>query len=291
MTSIVTRREVLGGAAAAAGLCMTPMLRRLLAAETKPDFKIGACDWSLRCRQNPDAFGVAKNIGLDGVEVSFDGGDQFDLRQQKVRQQFLETSKTLGVEIASLAMGVLNGVPYSSDPQAEKWVEECVDVMASMNVKVVLLAFFGKGNLKGKAELQDSVIRRLKKVAPKAEKAGVVLGLETTLDVDEHLRILDGVGSAAVQVYYDVANMTYAGYDVPKEIRRLGSERLCQIHMKERGCLLGQGKVDFPKIQEAVSEIGYRGWFILEGATVKDRSLEDCYVANRAFLRKTFSDG
>ncbi|HUT12933.1 MAG TPA: sugar phosphate isomerase/epimerase family protein, partial [Thermoguttaceae bacterium] len=266
MTTRISRREMLAGTAAA-GFCLSPMVRSLLAAEEKHVFKIGACDWSLGRHQNPEALDVAKEIGLDGVEVSFDGGDQFDLRDQQVRSLYRKKAEQSGLEIPSLAMGVLNRVPYATEPQTEQWVEDCVEVMAAMGVKAVLLAFFGKGNLKGRQDLQDEVIRRLKKVAPKAEKAGVILGVESTLDVDEHLRILDGVGSPAVQVYYDVANMTNGGYDVPAEIRRLGAQRICQIHMKENGCLLGKGKVDFPKIKEAVDEIGYRGWFILEGAT------------------------
>ena len=36
-------------------------------------YKIGACDWSIGKRQQIDAFEVAKEIGLDGIEVSFDG--------------------------------------------------------------------------------------------------------------------------------------------------------------------------------------------------------------------------
>jgi len=279
------------GAAAAASMCLSPAIRSLLADGSSRAFKIGACDWSLRARQNPAALEVAKTIGLDGVEVSFDGEDQFDLRDAQVRRQYQEVSKRLGIAIPSLAMGVLNRVPYATEPEAERWVAECVDVMAAMNVKVVLLAFFGKGNIIDNQELQGNVIRRLKKVAPKAEKAGVVLGLETRLDADAHLRILDAVGSPAVQVYYDVANMTNGGYDVPAELRRLGRDRICQIHMKENGCLLGDGKVDFPGIKQAIDAIDYRGWLILEGATVADRSLEDCYKANRKFLDGTFSRG
>ncbi len=290
MTKHLTRREMLG-AAAAAGLCLSPAIRSLLADGSRRAFKIGACDWSLRVRQDPVALEVARKIGLDGVEVSFDGGDQFDLRDEKVQQQYRQASRKSGIAIPSLAMGVLNRVPYATDQAAERWVGECVDVMAAMDVKIVLLAFFGKGDIKDNRQLQDSVIRRLKKVAPKAEKAGVVLGLETWLDADTHLRILDAVASPAVKVYYDVANMTKQGYDVPAEIRRLGRERICQIHMKESGCLLGDGPVDFPKIKQAIDEIDYRGWFILEGATVADRSLEECYKANRKFLDDMFSAG
>ena len=292
MSERLTRRELLGGTAAgaaAAGLCLSPMVRQLLAEEPKPPMKIGACDWSLGCRQNPKVFELAKAIGLHGVEVSFDGGEKFNLRDAEVRKRYRELSEASGVEISSLAMGVLNGVPYSTSPEAERWVRESVDVLAKMDVKIVLMAFFGRGNIKGKRDLQDAVIGRLKKVAPKAEEAGVVLGIESMLDADDHLRILEGVDSPAVKVYYDVANMTYAGYDVPKEIRRLGRERICQIHMKENGHLLGRGKVDFSAIKEAINDIGYDGWLIIESATEKGRGIEACYVENRKFLERLFA--
>ena len=287
MTSRRVNRRQAVAAAAAASLSFAPALRAL-AADRKRLFKIGACDWSLRHRQELAALEAAKEIGLDGVEVTFgEPGGEYDLRKPEVRRQYLETSKRLGVRIASLAMGVLNRRPYASDPEAEQWVAECVEVMPKLNQRVVLLAFFGKGDVKDKPEAQKEVIRRLKKVAPRAEKAGVVLGFESTLNADEHLRILDAVGSPAVQVYYDVANMHYNGYDIYKEIRQIGRERICQIHAKEQK-LLGQGPIDFLKVKEALDEIGWTGWLVIEGATVQGKSLVECYQLNQKYLRSIF---
>jgi len=51
-----------------------------------------------------------------------------------------------------------------------------------------------------------------------------------------------------VKIYYDVANSTQRGYDVPREIRWLGKQQqICEFHMKENGALLGHGKVDFKR--------------------------------------------
>ncbi|RMG00619.1 MAG: sugar phosphate isomerase/epimerase [Planctomycetota bacterium] len=287
MAHTMNRRELLA-AGAAAGLAASP-LARLFAADEKRLYKIGACDWSIGKRQNIEAFDVAKAIGLDGVQVSFsEPGKPFDLRDKAVRDQYLAKSKETGVEIASLAMGVLNSVPFATEPQTEKWVEECIEVMAAMGQKIVLLAFFGKGDIRGKPDRQEAVIAKLKRLAPKAEKAGVILGVESTLNVDDHLKILNGVDSPAVQVYYDVANMHYNGYDIFAELRTLGADRICQIHCKERGCLLGKGPIDFKKVRDVLAEIGYYDWLIIEGATEKGRSMEECYVDNQKFLRSLF---
>jgi len=283
----ITRREAIF-AATGVGLSLSPALRAL-AADEKRLFKIGACDWSIGKAGQPGALELAKQIGLDGVEVSFGApGGEHDLRNEEVRRAYIEAARKHGVEIASLAMGMLNQVPYSSDPNAEQWVRECVEVMPKLKQKVVLVAFFGAGDIKGKPDLQEEVIRRLKRVAPAAEEAGVVLGVESWLDAADHLRILDAVGSPAVQVYYDVANMENQGYDLYQEIRRLGRDRICQIHCKENGFLLGKGHVDFVKVKEALDEIGWTGWLIVEGAVGPGMKMFDSYVLNQKYLRSIF---
>lgn len=283
----ITRREALA-AAAGTGLILSPTLKAL-AGEPKRLFQIAACDWSIGGRGKIEAVETAQQIGLDGVQVSFGPpGEEVDLRKEEVRQAYLEAAEKHGVEIASLAMGMLNSVPYASDPNAERWVRECVDVMPKLNQKLVLLAFFSKGDIKGKPDLQAEVIRRLKRVAPAAEKAGVVLGIESWLDADDHLRILDAVGSPAVQVYYDVANMENQGYDVYQGIRRLGRDRICEVHCKENGFLLGKGRVDFVKVREALDDIGWSGWLVIEGAVGPGMKMFDSYVLNQKYLRSVF---
>ena len=273
----------------AASLALFSQLTPLRAALAKRRFKIGACDWSIGQMANPKAFEVAKQIGLDGVQVSLGtAGDNMKLRQAEVRQQFKEAAQQAGQEIASLAIGELNGIPYKSDPRTEAWVSDCVDVMQALGVKVVLLAFFGNGDLVGDAKGTDEVVRRLKKVAPKAEKAGVFLGLESWLSAEDTMRIMDKVGSPAVKMYYDVCNSTDRGYDIVKEIRWLGQKNICEFHLKENGFLLGKGKVNLEKVRDAINDIGYEGWMQIEGAVPPKGDLMQSYVANQKYVRELF---
>jgi sugar phosphate isomerase/epimerase len=167
-------------------------------------------------------------------------------------------------------------------------VLDCIDTMQKMNQKVVLIAFFGKGDINDKPDLQAKVIEKFKRAAPLAEKAGVILGIESWMNAADHLRMIDAIGSPAVQVWYDVANSEKMGYDIYKEIRQIGRERICQFHMKENGSLLGQGRIDFKKVKESIDAIGWGGWLIIEGATVKEKSLEECYDHNQKYLRSIF---
>ena len=282
----LTRRELLIGAA---GTLLTPAAKSVLAQEKKPRFKIGACDWSIGQRQKFEALDLAKKIGLDGVQVSFDDiGVPTDLRSAEARKEYQERARKLGIEIASLAMGTLNEHPYASEDRTEQWVLDCIDTMGKMKQKVVLIAFFGKGDINGKPDLQAKVIEKFKRAAPLAEKAGVILGIESWMNAADHLRMIDAIGSPAVQVWYDVANSEKMGYDIYKEIRQIGRERICQFHMKENGFLLGQGRIDFKKVRESIDAIDWGGWLIIEGATVKEKSLEECYRHNLDYLRSIF---
>ncbi|MBI5799153.1 MAG: sugar phosphate isomerase/epimerase [Verrucomicrobia bacterium] len=287
----ISRRLAISHTArATAAVCLAPSLAPLFAAPDKRRFKIGACDWSLGKQNDPGALDVAKIIGLDGVQVSLGTvANDLHLRHADVQQQYRDATKKSGVEVASLAIGEMNSVPYKSDPRTIQWVSDCVDVMRAMGTRVVLLAFFGKGDLKGDKPGTDEVVRRLRDVAPKAEKAGVILGIESWLNAEEHVDILHRVGSPAVKVYYDVANSEKMGYEIYREIRWLGKQGLiCEFHMKENGALLGAGRVDFKKVREAIDDIGYSGWMQIEGAMPAGGKIEESYIQNRQFLRGIF---
>lgn len=284
-----SRREMLRRAGlVAGGLALAANVSPLLAATSNSRFKIGACDWSIGKLSDPSAFALAKEIGLDGVQVSLGTvANDMHLRRADVQQQFKEAAKANDVKIASLAIGELNNVPYKSDPRTIEWVSDSIDVCKALGVRVVLLAFFGKGDLRDDKPGVEEVVRRLKAVAPKAEKAGVILGIESWLSADAHVEILDRVGSEAVQVYYDVCNSNDRGYDIYKEIRQLG-KRICEFHAKENGSLLGQGKVDFQRVRAAMDDIGYSGWIQIEGAIPSGKAVLESYQANQKFLRGIF---
>jgi len=285
MSRAVGRRELIGRAAAAAGAVLAGGPLAPLLAGAGRRFLVGACDWSIGRAGDPGVFETARQIGLDGVQVSLGSAkDDMRLRRAEAQEECRAAARRAGVAVASLAIGELNDVPYKSDPRTVAWVDGSVDACRALGARTVLLAFFGNGDLRGDAAGVEEVVRRLRVTAPKAEKAGVTLGVESWLSADEHLAILDRVGSPAVQVYYDVCNANERGYDVPAEIRRLRG-RICEFHAKENGALLGRGRVDFARVREAMDAIGYRGWVQIEGSVPEGASVLDSYRANCRFLR------
>ena len=136
--------------------------------------------------------------------------------------------------------------------------------------KVILVAFFGKGDLR---ELPMAKSSRPKSMSwsnacarplPVPEMPGSCWRSKNYLDAAQNLEILRRVGSDADQVYYDVYNTGITrGYDVPGEIRLLKG-RIAQFHFKNGPQFLGQGKLQLEPILAAMKEVGYQGWIVLE---------------------------
>jgi len=288
----LTRREFIENAAlAAAGMLLVAKAGRGDAAASRfgDPVRIAMCDWNLGKTGQAAAMELAHTVGLDGVEVSilFPGPGQH-LRDPKMQREYQAAAKRFGVAIPSVALGILNEVPLASEPKAAIWLGDAIEVAHSLGAKVMLLAFFGRGELKMADQRQiERVVDVLRETAPRAEKAGVILGLENTLSAEENILILQRVGSGAVQVYYDLKNSADNGRDVPKEIRMLG-EHICQVHVKNGDRLLSQPtNVDFPACARVLREIGYKGWYVLETSSPKE--LISDTRANIAYLRKTFA--
>jgi len=266
--------------------------RSALSEEAKmPRLRLSACDWSLGAG-GPDGLEVAKRCTLDGLEVSPGGAaDRLQIADPKYREQLKAKAKETGVAVSSVALGMLNNCPLATDPRGPAWLEQAIEATADLGARNILLAFFGAGDLRrDKEELKtdavDAVVQRLRDAAPKAEKAGVVLGLENYLTARQNLAILDRVGSAAVQVYYDARNSVDVGHDAPAEIRELKG-RLCQIHFKDGDRFLGEGKVNWEAVRDALNDIGYSGWLVLETSNPSGNRDAD-FRRNAAFLRKLF---
>ena len=283
-----TRREFLSIAAGslllskATSLFGSENLARILSLSS---CKIGICDWDIRAAGSPECFAVAKELGFDGVQVSYETNGPNALADKANRPKFVTAAKASGVGIASLCMGLLNSYPLATTPEAENWVENCLDAMADMNVDQVLLAFFGNGDMHQMKEQQPLVINKLKRLAPIAEKKNKTLAIESYLTADDYLRLLDSIGSDAVKVYYDVRNSHNKGYDIFHEMALLGKKKLIsQVHLKEDHTRLGEGDINFPKVIETLDKIDYNGWLIVESASTGDWKASQ--TANARFVKK-----
>jgi sugar phosphate isomerase/epimerase len=262
-----------------------------------PRYKIALCDWMILKRQKLGAFQLTKDIGADGVEVdmgSLGTNDTFvsTLTNAANCQQFLEKARELNLEIPSLAMSGFYAQSFAERPTVPRMVQDCIDTMVAMKVKIAFLPLGVRGDLVKHPELRPAIVARLKAIAPLAEMAGVILGLETSLPAEEEIKLLDEISSPAVKCYFNFANALSAGRNVPDELRIIGKDRLCQIHASnEDGVWLqNDPKVDMLKVKQALDEMGWSGWLVIERSRDANdaRNVKKNFGANTAYLKSVF---
>lgn len=149
-------------------------------------------------------------------------------------------------------------MPYKSELRTEEWVWDSVDTAKNLNVPLALLAFY-KNDLRNDAAGKKEVISRLKKGAVHAEKNGIILGIESYLNAEAHMDIIDKVGSKNIKVYYDFRNTADAVFNILKEFKKLYKHMVGELHMKENGFLLVKGTIGGLAVGSAVYETGYYG--------------------------------
>jgi sugar phosphate isomerase/epimerase len=272
---------------------------------------IGMCDWNLGPMCDPEQIPLAREAHLAGIQVSLGKDpDDLTLRDPAVRRRYLELGRQHDVSFHSVAIGLLNGTPLATDPRGAVWVIDAIETAAVLGSSNVLLAFFSRGDLRfrdddgefvnqsegtfASYQLDEdkvtSVVNTLKQIMPRAQAAGVIVGLENTITARQSVEIIDRVGSEWLRVYYDVGNSTGNGYDVPGEIRMLENDMICEVHLKDwQTPILGSedSQVDMAAAAAALRDIGYNKWLVLETSGREDNFLEDTR-ANVEFVNATF---
>jgi len=271
------------------------------AATTSPSaqrYKIAVCDWMILKRQKLGAFQLTKDIGADGVEVdmgSLGTNDTFQsviTTNAEVRQQFLDTAKKLGLEISSIAMSGFYAQSFAERPTVPRMTQDCIDTMKAMNVKVAFLPLGVRSDLVKHPELRPKVVAQLKVIGAQAEKAGVIIGIETELDADAQIKLLDDVGSPAIKIYYNFSNAIQNNHDLIGELEKLGKDRICQIHCTDQDgvWLQDDPKINMPKVKEALDKMGWSGWLVIERSrkASDSRNVKGNFGANTRYLKSVF---
>ena len=302
---VLNRRELLSLTAAAAVSQLIWPSRSLLTyaadatttqASVGPRYKVAASDWMMLKRQRPGALPLAKDCGLDGVEVDMGPlGRRPDienqLRDETFRSNYLEQAKALGLEISSLALSAFYGQPIADHPKAEKFCTDWIDLMPTMGTHVGFVpVIFAKEDDPSAAV--GKVAALFKRVAPKAERARVILGLNTPLDAEANERLLDAIGSPAVRIAYNCGEAIDAKRDVYAELQRLGKDRIAQIipTLSDGVWLENDPRLDLPRLKQLLDEMGWSGWLVLQRSrdAAKARDVRYNFGANAKYVKSIF---
>jgi len=294
----MTRRDFVARALAAAAI---PAIARAQAAATPTKetanpvpVRVGMTDWNLGQRGDITKIALAREIGLDGIQVSVQyptDGKTPTLRDTRTQAAFKRAALDNGIQICSLAIGNpgKSRLPMHTNPAFAILLVEAVEIAHNLGTNNILLPILGDSHIDMTSQAQvDGFVVMMKEVARYAEKYGVVVGLEDWISAEDNIRLLDAIGSDYVAVYYDAHNIVPRVKDIYAEPKLLG-RRIHQIHVKNADMLLSTpgGRVDWPRMAQEFHDIGYRGWYVLEtGSPSKDLVADT--RANIDYVKKTF---
>ena len=256
--------------------------------------RVGMTDWNLGQRGDISKITLAREIGLDGIQVSVQyptDGKTPTVRDPKTQAAFKRAALENGIQICSLAIGSpgRSRLPLHTNPAAGILLVEAVEVAHNLGTNNILLPILGNSHIDMTNQAQvDTFIAMMKEVARYAERYDVVVGLEDWISAEDNIKLLDAIGSDYVAVYYDAHNIVSRVKDIYAEPKMLG-KRINQIHVKNADGLMSTpgGKMDWPRMSKEFYDIGYRGWYVLETGAPSNDIVADTR-ANIEYVKKTF---
>lgn len=260
-------------------------------------YKIAACDWMILKRQKLGAFKLVSELGGDGVEMDMGGlgkRDTFDnkLHQPHFQKLFREEAAKYKLEVPSVAMSAFYAQSFAKRENYKELVEDCLHTMKIMGAKVAFLPLGVQGDLTHNPELRSVLVERLHIVGKMAEEAGVVIGIETSLDAKGEVKLLKEIDSPGIRIYFNFQNPLVAGRDLYKELRILGKDRICQIHCTDTDEVLlpDNTRLDMLKVKKTLDKMGWSGWLVVERSRDKNdpRNVRRNFGTNIKYLKEIF---
>ncbi len=221
-----------------------------------------------------DKFKLVKDLGFHGIEL--DSPNDLD------EKEILEARDKTGLEIP----GVVNSVHWKSpmsDPDP-KVRATCTESMKSAleatkrygGTTVLLVPAVVNENV-GYDEAYERSQTEIRKILPLAEKTGIKIAIENVwnnflISPLEAARYIDEFDSPMIGWYFDVGNIVRYGW--PEQWVKILGERIIKIDIKDYSrkkqtdegiwegfkVKLGEGSVDWSKVNAALKAVGYQGW-------------------------------
>lgn len=263
-------------------------------------YQVGVCDWMVLKRQKLGEFQLAKELACDGVEMDMGGlgkREMFDnkMRDAKTAAFFKHTADSLGIRIGAIAMSGFYGQDLTLRDNFLALMEDCFETMKRMgDVKVAFLPLGGCGNdwTTDKTKRKE-IVKRLRAIGESAKTHGVVVGIDTPLDATDNLKLLKEIKSDGIAIFYKWQTIIENGWDIVKDMKKLGTKNICAIHASNTDslCLRNDPAINLPLIKKTLDEMGWKGWLFVERSRdVKMvHNVKMNYGNNVMYLKETFN--
>jgi len=234
-------------------------------------------------------FQLIKDLGFHGVEL--DSPTDLDI------DEVMSAMKATGVEVPGLVNSLHWSKPLSDpDPAIRK---QCTDSMIESlalckelgGTTVLLVPAVVKEHISYDDAWERSTAE-IRKILPTAESTGIKIALENVwnnflLSPLEAVRFIDQFESDAIGWYMDIGNIIRYGW--PEQWIKILGSRIVKVDIKDYSTKLaneegvwegfksklGEGSVNWARVNQALSEVGYSGWGSAEVSGGDKIRLED----------------
>ena len=237
-----------------------------------------------------DEFLIASKVGFDMIELIFDGQNNplFKTGQAKM---VVDLVSEHNLEISSVSTDFSMYHPLFGDDGDESLITICklIDICGKVGIDRVGLSFEDNSALLSKKDVKEAIINT-KKCCDIASRFDMVITIETSLHPNNIIEFIDLVDYDNLKVNFDLGNSVSCGEDPALSILHL-NKYIGGVHIKDRTHLfgttvpLGEGDVNFLNCFKSISEIGFKGPLVIQGA----RGYDDVNTAKRymEFVKKT----
>jgi len=235
-----------------------------------------------------EAIDQSVKAGYDGVEFVLSETGQLNMKTSDA--EILALHKMVyenGMEVSSVGawnlweFNLVNDDPKISD-YAKDIIKKQIDIAQACGADTILCipGWVGTPFAPGIVSYDVAYERAqkiLSELAAYAEAAQVCIGIENVgngflLSPLETRRFIDEIDSDFVGMYFDLGNILYsAGY--PDQWIRILGHRIKKIHFDDFRCDVGgmggfvdifEGDVDYEAVMQAIHDVGYDDWAIVE---------------------------
>ncbi|MFQ6094572.1 MAG: sugar phosphate isomerase/epimerase family protein [Candidatus Bathyarchaeia archaeon] len=226
---------------------------------------------------HPEIIGKAATLGYEGIELNFKEWPS-ELNLDEIE----ESMNRFDVKIAAIGtrhMYVTHGL-YLSSPhkdvrkRALAYITECMKISRRLGCSIVQAgwAFQGSRLEAPFPAAWRQAVESLKEVGRRALDCGLLFVIEFACKqnaelvntMDDALLMLDEVGCENVLVMADIFHI-YMEKGPLRETILKGGKRLGYVHLADSDRLTpGRGRIDFQELINALKEINYKGYMIME---------------------------
>lgn len=231
-----------------------------------------------------EEFSQAEEYNFHLIEWTLDHTDLYlnPLLSKEGRSEIKELCYKHNLKIPSLTGDCFMQAPFwKSSKKNRVFLEEeflnVSDACKDLGISFIVVPLVDNGSLNNKTQ-EDYLVAFLMDHLEKFKLNNQKIVFESDFNPHRLHAFIQRLDSESFGINYDIGNSASLGYNVDDEFKAYGNSIL-NVHVKDRKYRgttvpLGEGNANFNKVFEKLSEISYKGNFILQTA----RAIDDNHI-------------